>query len=150
MAPYRHILVPTDGSPLSTKATKEAIRLARAGRARITALHVIPPFAPPVYIEGPVPPELYSPMDYKRSTQRSAGRMLAKIERLAAAAKVRCDTVSVEDDPPWKAIIRVAKSRRCDVIVMASHGRRGIAGLLLGSETLRVLTHTRIPVLVCR
>jgi nucleotide-binding universal stress UspA family protein len=76
--------------------------------------------------------------------------MLAKVKSAAAAHKVRCETAFVSDDQPWEAIVKTAKGRKCDLIVMASHGRRGIEGLLLGSETHKVLTHSKTPVLVCR
>jgi nucleotide-binding universal stress UspA family protein len=148
---YKHILLPTDGSPLSTAAAKAAVAIARPLRARITALHVIPPFSPPAFIDGVVPmPELYSPDAYRLSTERHAQRIFAKIAARARAAKVKLDTVIVTGDPAWGDIIRVAKAKRCDLIVMASHGRRGIAGVVLGSQATRVLTQSKIPVLVCR
>jgi nucleotide-binding universal stress UspA family protein len=148
---YKHILLPTDGSPLSTAAVKAAVALARPLRARITALHVIPPFKPPAFIDGVVPmPELYSPEAYRLSTERNAQRIFAKIAARAKAARVKLDTVIATGDPAWSEIIRVAKAKRCDLIVMASHGRRGIAGVVLGSQASRVLTRSKIPVLVCR
>ena len=148
---YRHILFPTDGSPTSARAAKTAIALASTCGARLTAIHVIPPFAPPAYIEGIVPyPELYSAEEYKRITGKSAARTLAKVEARAAAAKVACDTAIVTAGSVWKAIIAAARSKRCDVIVMASHGRRGLEAIVLGSETHKVLTHSKIPVLVMR
>ena len=148
---YKHILVPLDDSPLSGKAARTAVRLARSTRARITVLHVIAPFRTPAFVDGVVPyPELYSPAAYKKSTERYARKLLAKVEALARAARVRCVAVLVTDEQPWKAIIRTARGRRCDLILMASHGRRGIAAVVLGSETTKVLTHSKIPVLVCR
>lgn len=148
---FKHILVPTDGSRLSTKAARYAIRLARSTRARITALHVIPPFRPPTYVDGLIPyPELFSPAEYKKSTERSTRRLLARIEKAAKAGRVRCDCVSMTGEQPWQAIIGTARGRHCDLIVMASHGRSGIAAMVLGSETAKVLTHARTPVLVCR
>lgn len=148
---FKHILVPIDDSPLSMKAAKYAARLARSSRARITALHVIPPFNPPAYIDGVVPyPELYSPEEYKKSTERYARKLVAKAEAIAKTARVKCEGAFVTSEQPWKAIIKAAKGRRCDLIVMASHGRRGIAAVVLGSETTKVLTHSKTPVLVCR
>lgn len=147
---YRHILVPTDGSPLSTRAVKEAIELAKTCGAKLTAVHVIPPFTPPVYMDGVIPyPELYSPAEYKRVTEAQSQRVLAKITERARTAGVRCATAMVTAQPVWKAILSAARSKRCDAIVMASHGRRGIEGVLLGSETHKVLTHTKLPVVVC-
>jgi nucleotide-binding universal stress UspA family protein len=148
---YKHILVPSDGSPLSAKAVRHALRLARSTGARITALHVIAPFRTPAFVDGVVPyPELYSPAAYKKTTERDARKRLAKVEALAKAARVRCEGVFATDEQPWRSIIRTARKRRCDLIAMASHGRRGLAAVVLGSETTKVLTHSKIPVLVCR
>ena len=148
---YKHILVPIDDSRLSAKAARTAVRLAHGTRARITALHVIPPFQTPAFVDGVVPyPELYSPAAYKKSTERYARKLLAKVQALAKTARVRCGTLFVTNEQPWRAIIRTARSRRCDLILMASHGRRGIAAVVLGSETTKVLTHSKTPVLVCR
>lgn len=147
---YRHVLLPTDGSPLSTKAAKAAIALARATGARITALHVIAPYTPPsgdgmmYYVEA------YSPEEYRKAAARQAERALQKVKAAAQAADVPCATLARTDPRPWAAIIAAARAKKCDVIVMASHGRRGLAGVLLGSETTKVLTHSKIPVLVCR
>jgi nucleotide-binding universal stress UspA family protein len=148
---FKHILVPIDDSPLSLKAAKYAVRVARSSRARVTALHVIPPFRVLAGIDGvAADPELYSPVEYRKSTEQYARKLLAKVEAIAKTARVKCDPVFVTDDQPWRAIIRSAKGRRCDLVVMASHGRRGIAAILLGSETTKVLTHSKVPVLVCR
>jgi nucleotide-binding universal stress UspA family protein len=147
---FRHILLPTDGSPLSTRAAKLAVELAKSNGARLTALHVIPYFEPTTYIEGmSVYPELFSPAEYKRVTEARAGRLLGKVAALAKAAGVPCEATVVNGRAPWEAIIKTAKSKRCDAIVMASHGRRGLESLLLGSETTKVLTHSKTPVLVC-
>ena len=148
---FKHILVPVDDSALSLKAAKYAARLARGSRTRITALHVIPPFSPPVYMDGVVPyRELYSPAEYKKATERYSRKLLAKAEAIAKAAGVKCEGAFVTHEHPWQAIIKAAKARRCDLIAMASHGRRGLAAVMLGSETTRVLTHSKTPVLVCR
>lgn len=148
---FKHILVPTDGSRLSTQAAKYAVRLARGAKTRITALHVIPPFSVPIYMDGIAPyPELYSPEEYRKSTERYARKLLAKVEALAKSAGVRCEPVSVTGETPWQAIIKAARKRRCDLIVMASHGRAGVAAVVLGSETTKVLAHSKTPVLVCR
>jgi nucleotide-binding universal stress UspA family protein len=148
---FKHILVPVDDSPLSIKAAKYAAQLARSSRARLTALHVIPPFRVLAGIDGVVAdPELYSPVEYRKSTEQYARKLLAKVEAIAKIARVKCDPVFVTDDQPWRAIIKAAKGRRCDLVVMASHGRRGIAAIVLGSETTKVLTHSKVPVLVCR
>jgi nucleotide-binding universal stress UspA family protein len=148
---YRKILFPTDGSPASTRAAKTAIGLAQACGARLVALHVIPPFMPTAYGDAVLPyPELYSPEEYERITQKSAQRMLAKVQARAEAANIGCETEIVTASPVWKAIIAAARTKRCDAIVMASHGRHGLEGLVLGSEAHKVLTHGKTPVLVCR
>jgi nucleotide-binding universal stress UspA family protein len=150
-AMFKHILVPIDDSPLSTKAAKYAARLARSSHARLTALHVIPSFKILAGIDGVVAdPELYSPVAYRKSTEAYARKLLAKVEAIARASRVKCEGVFVTGDEPWRAIIKAARGRRCDLVVMASHGRRGIAAVLLGSETTKVLTHSKVPVLVCR
>lgn len=148
---YKHILVPTDGSPLSLKAAKEAAALAKTLKAKITAVYVTEPWIPPVVYEGMMlgrMDELQS--EYRKASQAEAAKALGKIEAAVASAKVVCEGVHVIDNRPWEAIIKAAKSRKCDLIVMASHGRKGIAGLLLGSVTVKVLTHSKTPVLVCR
>ena len=148
---FKHILVPTDGSTRSARAAAFASRLAHAHRARITALHVIAPFAPAAYLDGVAPyPELYSAKAYERACEANAARLLGRVARRAAAAKVRCETVHVYADSPWRAITKAARSRGCDLIVMASHGRAGLGALILGSETTKVLTHSKTPVLVTR
>ena len=148
---FRSILLPTDGSTLSTKAAKYAVKLAAATGARVTALHVIAYFQPPDYFDGmAVYPELFSPREYKRATEAQAQAMLAKVKRLADAASVPCDVMTLNARSPWEGIIKAAKSKGCDGIVMASHGRRGLEAVLLGSETTKVLTHSKVPVLVCR
>jgi len=148
---YKHILVPTDGSALSLKAARAAAELAARLGAKVSALYVIPPFIPPATSEMWVSVrDLYSPREYDKTMQKEAAAFTAKVERVARAKKVACAHVAVTAADPWKAIIETARTRKCDLIVMSSHGRRGLAGLLLGSETQKVLTHTRIPVLVCR
>ena len=147
---YKHILVPTDGSTLSAKAVREATRLAHGMKAKVTALHVIPRYMPPMAEEAALAYTLYSPQDYKKSTEKAALAMLDRARAAIESGKVKCDTAFVTDDQPWNAIVKAAKSKKCDLIVMASHGRRGLAGILLGSETTKVLTHSKTPVLVCR
>ena len=148
---FRSILLPTDGSTLSTRAAKYAVKLAASTGARVIALHVIAYFQPPDYFDGmAVYPELFSPREYKRATEAQAQAMLATVKRLADAASVPCDVMTLNARSPWEGIIKAAKSKGCDGIVMASHGRRGLEAVLLGSETTKVLTHSKVPVLVCR
>ena len=151
MKPFSNILVATDGTRTSARAVKAAIAMAAATGARLTALHVIPIYIPPAYVDGIFPMvELFSTVDYRQATKAYSKRLLGKVEKAARAAKVRCEGVSIMHDAPWSSIIRTARSRRCDLIVMASHGRRGMEALVLGSETHKVLTHSKLPVLVVR
>jgi nucleotide-binding universal stress UspA family protein len=147
---FRHILFPTDGSEISDKAAATAIGLAKALGARLTALHVVPPYLPPLPEMGVGFTYAMTEDEYDRAVTAQAAEMLAKIEEAAATAGVACDTATTTSPAPWDAIIRSARERGCDAIVMASHGRRGLAGLVLGSETTKVLTHSTIPVLVTR
>lgn len=146
---YQHLLVPTDGSKLSDKAVKHAISLAGALQARITAFYVAPPYPVPYYPEGVVV-ETMSNKDYQKAVAEQAVRILNRVEKLAAAQQIACGSGHVIADAPWEAILAAARKYRCDAIVMASHGRRGLAGLILGSETQKVLTHSKLPVVVVR
>jgi len=148
---YNHILVPTDGSPLSLKAAKAAARLAKSQKAKITAYYAIPPFTLPLTGDALIfAPEMYSEAQYVERMKEVAGRALEKVEAEAKKQGVEFEGTSATADSPWKGIIGTARSADCDLIVMASHGRKGLEGLLLGSETLKVLTHSKTPVLVCR
>jgi len=147
---YKHILVPTDGSKLSAKAIRAAARLAKSLGAKLSGVFVIPPYVPPVYGEAVIYVPEVTPKRYKEITGREAKKALAAVEVEAQTAGVECKTVAVTADQAWQGIVRTARARDCDLIVMASHGRRGLAGLLLGSETTKVLTHSKTPVLVCR
>lgn len=147
---YKHILVPTDGSTLSNKAARTAARLARATGARLTAIYAIPPLGTPMVFDGYVYDASYSAEAYEQGMRKHADRALAKVKAEAASQEVKCDAISVIEGNPWEAIIKAAKAKRCDLIVMASHGRRGLQSVLLGSETTKVLTHSKTPVLVCR
>ena len=146
---FRHILVPTDGSPLSLRAAKRAISYAKSTRARITAFYAGQQYSVQVYGDF-VPPDLLSPVEFARQAKLGGERHLAAIAKLAKAAGVRCQTLYAVNNAPWDAIVKAAKSKKCDLIFMASHGRRGLSGLLLGSETQKVLTHSKVPVLVHR
>lgn len=147
---FRHILVPTDGSRLSLKGVKAGAKLARALGARLTALYVVPPYRPPMYGEGAIYVPGMSVRHYKEQAKRDATKALAPVALEARRAGVRLATKIVYGALPHDGILRAARSRRCDTIVMASHGRGGLGGLLLGSETQRVLAHSKIPVLVIR
>ena len=144
---FKHILLPTDGSPLSEIAMERGIGLAKAIDARVTGLHVIEPFH---FFSGGAEVMSDTKEQYEKDSLIRAQRYLDSLAAAAKRAGVSCDCVSEKSGHPFEAIIGAAKKRGCDLIVMASHGRRGIRGLLLGSETSKVLTHTKIPVLVLR
>lgn len=146
---YAHILVPTDGSKLSDKAIAQAIELAKALQSRITFLHATPGFPRPIYADG-VSVEMVSRKEYTQHAKAEAMKVLDKASAKARSAGVESKGMHVTTDAPWESIIAVAKKVKADAIVMASHGRRGLASLLLGSETTKVLTHSTVPVLVVR
>lgn len=146
---YTHILLPTDGSPASARAVAEGIALARAVGARVTGFHAAPPATP--FMLGKTLAKAYMSTEQRTAAiERATLRYLAAIAEAAAAAGVACETAHATSDFPAEAILEAARKRKCDLIVMASHGRHGLAGVLLGSETQKVLTHAKIPVLVHR
>ncbi len=146
---YKHILLPTDGSELSRRAVLAGVKLARALGARVTGLFAAPAATPLVYRDF-LPVGYGTPQRNAALIRRAAERHLDVVARAAKAAGVRCETVSVTDDYPADAILAQAKKRGCDLIFMASHGRRGLRGVLLGSETQKVLAASGLPVLVYR
>ncbi|HEY5290879.1 MAG TPA: universal stress protein [Burkholderiales bacterium] len=146
---FKHILVPTDGSTLSLRAAKNAVRFAKVHGARITAFYAAPEYHP--NISGDYMPANFVPLaEFKKQIQKTADKYLGQVNKLAAVGKVRCTASYVSSDSPYQAIIKAAKAGKCDLIFMASHGRSGITGLLIGSETNKVLTHCKLPVLVYR
>ena len=144
---FKHILLPTDGSKLSEKSVKQGVKIAKAINARITALHVVPEFHVFTYQAEMLES---SRADYESDAAARAKSYLDFVKKVASGSDVKCDTVHVSSDQPFKEIIATAQKKGCDLILMASHGRRGIEGFLLGSETQKVLTHSRVPVLVYR
>ncbi len=147
---YTHILLPTDGSKLSTKAVKEGIRLAKSLGARVTAINVVPEYQM-MMDEGFVAPKAMSlKKRFDEETHKRGQEILSEVKAEAASADVACDCVAVTGATPYEAIIKHAKKAKCDLIAMASHGRKGLSSLLLGSETSKVLTHSTLPVLVIR
>jgi len=146
---FKHVLVPTDGSPLSQSTVARAIAFAKDAGARITFFYAQPDFPMPIYGEGALI-DPTTPEQFARSAAEEARRILDLAKSAADAAGVAADTDTVVNEVPYEAVIDAAERHGCDLIFMASHGRRGIAGLLLGSETQKVLTHTTIPVLVYR
>lgn len=146
---FKHLLVPTDGSTLSTETVRRAVSFASEAGASITFFFAKPEYPIAVYGEGalidPTTPEKFAEM-----ADAQANEVLAACKKVAEDANVSCSTTSSTSDIPYEAIIEAAEGCDADLIFMASHGRRGISGLLLGSETQKVLTHSKIPVLVFR
>lgn len=144
---FSHILVPTDGSPLSGMAVDNAVGLAKAIGARITFLTAVEPFH--VWTDN-ANQLAYTREEYERLSHESAVAYLEAATAAATGAGVTATTVLIETDEPYRAIIDTASAKGCDLVAMASHGRRGVAALVIGSETQKVLTHSTIPVLVYR
>lgn len=144
---FKNIVIPTDGSELADKAVATGLQLARETGARVTLLRVTSAPMPLVY-EGvliPVPME-----SIREEVAKRVGEHLGALAAQGAATGVAVETLHIERDQPWQAIVDTARERGADLIVMASHGRRGLSAVLLGSETQKVLTHSAVPVLVCR
>lgn len=141
----RHILVATDGSRLSLRAVRLAAALARACGARLTGLHVVAP-----YFEAGRNAAVAALPGFRSAVERAGQGALRAFVRETRSLGESARAVSVVGGEPWKDILRAARARRCDLIVMASHGRKGLSGVLLGSETRKVLAHSKLPVLVCR
>ncbi len=144
---FQHILLPTDGSILSKAAVDKGIALARDLNARVTVLMVVEPY---YMFAGAADSFVGARESYDKQVRQEAAAVLSEAQRKAAEQGVQCAVVQTEDEHPFKAIIDTARKSGCDLIAMASHGRRGMAGLVLGSETHKVLTHSTIPVLVYR
>jgi nucleotide-binding universal stress UspA family protein len=136
--------LPTDGSEFSARAVDAGVRLAKALGARVTALHVTRPLGPDEDTAG----FAAQVREHARRSEATARQALGYAERTARAADVPCVMLQKETDRPWEEIVKAAEGEGCDLILMASHGHRGMAALLLGSETHKVLTHSTIPVLV--
>lgn len=143
---FQRILVPTDGSDITKVAVDTAIGLARSLKARIYTISVKEPFPYSAISEmQPTPPQ-----EFFDAQERIASQRITAVRDACVEAGVECDAHTVEALHPWEAIIEHAKHMECDLLVMASHGRRGVSALLLGSETQKVLTHSKLPVLVVR
>jgi nucleotide-binding universal stress UspA family protein len=144
---FTNIMIPTDGSDLAAKAVEQGVLFAKEIGAKITAVTVTEPSdllsVSPTQLE-------YTPIEYQQHARTYAETVLGTVSDAAKSAGVVCDTLHVEHEQIYQAIIEAAEARRCDLIVMASHGRRGVSAVVLGSETIKVLTHSKIPVLVYR
>jgi len=146
---FKHVLIYTDGSKLSRKALVTGIKLAKMSSGRVTLLYVLPRLDPMIFAEGYVPEPDW--MDNYESTSReNAKAYLTRAEVLASKSDVACGTRMVSADRPYKEIIATARARKCDAIVMPSRGRKGLTAVLLGSETMEVLTRCTWPVIVVR
>jgi nucleotide-binding universal stress UspA family protein len=143
---FRHLLLPTDGSPRSEAAIQKSIAFAKSINAKVSGLHVIPRLPMIIY------PTMVEDTrrEYEAQVKAQAEQYLSIVEKAAKDAGVASDSTYVTSDYPYEAIIEAAEQKGCDLIVMASHGRRGAKAVLLGSETHKVLVHSRIPVLVYR
>lgn len=144
---FKHILLPTDGSAMSEMASRKCLALAKEQGAQVSAIYAVPKFhvfalAPEVVTD--------TSEQYQIDSEAHARKVLSGVERAANEIGVACTTLFVNNDHPYEAIVEAARERECDLICMASHGHKGVKGLLLGSETQKVLTHTGIPVLVYR
>jgi len=141
---YKHILIATDGSELAGKAVAAGLALAKLLGAKVTAVTAIEP-----WLSIATSDTAAAFMEYQKAAEQDATRILGKVSMAAREYGVQCETVTVTETAA-DAIIEAAKSRQCDLIVMSSHGRRGLARLLLGSQAMRVLTSSSVPVLICR
>jgi nucleotide-binding universal stress UspA family protein len=144
---FKQILLPTDGSELSERAVLAGVSFAKDIGAEVTGLYVRPEFHTFAYqaeaLEDTEP-------EFNANTEQQANKFLSFVSDAAGTAGVGCALVNVISDDPYESILQIAKERKCDLIIMASHGRRGLKGMLLGSETQKVLVHSDIPVLVYR
>ena len=143
---YKKILVPIDGSATAAKAIVPAVEMATQFGASIVGITVSDPY-PYSGLAETVPVTADA---YRASTTQAAEHALQALTSACAAASVRCECVVAEDVHPWRAMLDAASEKGCDLVVMASHGRRGVQAVLLGSETQKLLTHSKLPVLVVR
>ena len=144
---YKNILIATDGSDLARHAVAHGVSLAKILGAKVTIITVTMPWSAVAYGEMAV---AIPPDDYDKSVKANAQKVLAEASGQAKASGVACQTLQVSDINPYQAILATARDQTCDLVVVGSHGRSGLSRLLLGSETVKVLTHAKIPVLVWR
>jgi len=144
---YKHILIATDGSELATKAVEQGLEIAKAIGAKATAVTVTESWVSLVTGDMAV---AFPVEEYEQGCADSAAKILADVGAIAKRIGIACDVLHVKDQYPGEGIIAAAKKKDCDLIVMASHGRRGVARLLLGSQANAVVTHSTVPVLICR
>lgn len=144
---YKHILIASDGSELAGRAVEQGLTLAKTLGAKVTAVTVTEPWTAAVSGEWAV---AFPVEEYEKAAAANAAKILAQVSETAARIGIACETVHVKDQFAAEGIVEEAKRRNCDLIVMGSHGRRGVAKFILGSQATRVLTHTTIPMLICR
>jgi nucleotide-binding universal stress UspA family protein len=147
MTLYHHILIATDGSELAAKAVDTGLAVAKALGARVTVVNVTEPWSAFVTGEAAI---AFPYRDWEKACVESSAKILMSANDAAARLGVACATVHIKEQHPAEGILQAAEDTHCDLIVMSSHGRRGVARLLLGSQALRVLTHSTRPVLICR
>ncbi len=147
---YKHILLPTYGSKLAALAVKQGIRLAKSIRARVTVINVIPEYQMMMDEGFVLPNAALLKTRFEEATAARSKKILDEVKTVAKSAGVKFNGVTVISGLPYEAIVKQARKAKCDLIMMASHGRKGLASILLGSETAKVLTHSTIPVLVVR
>jgi nucleotide-binding universal stress UspA family protein len=143
---YKHILIATDGSELAAKAVDTGLNLARLLKAKVTAVNASEPWSAMATGEAAL---AFPVEEYEKGAAEAAARILGAVSDAAKKQGVPCETVHITDFPA-EGIIETAKAKGCDLIVMSSHGRRGLARVLLGSQATRVLTLSTVPVLICR
>ncbi len=144
---FKHILIATDGSELAQKAVAQGLEIAKGLGAKVTAITVTEPWV----AVAPGEVAMAFPIkEYDESVAANAAQILAAVADAAKAEAVDCTTLHVKDQFPAEGIVETAEKHGCDLIVMASHGRRGLMRFLLGSQAIKVLTHSAIPVLICR
>lgn len=146
---YERILVPTDGSALSKKAVISAMELAVTVGAELVAMHVVPGY-PRSYLEGSRNVSMQEESRVEQAWTEKAQEMVDKVKQKAESRGIKASTTLVHSDLIGESVIKAATKHKCDLVVMASHGRKGLKRVLLGSETQYVLTHSTIPVLVLR
>jgi len=146
---YKRILIATDGSPLSEKAVQSGLSLAALAQAQVVALKVVPRY-PRSYFDGGIQTDLTDIKAIEKHWSEEAQALVDKVKAQGARAGVAVKAVTAKSDLVAEAVIAAARKHKCDLIVMASHGHKGLKRLLLGSETQHVLTHSHIPVLVLR
>jgi nucleotide-binding universal stress UspA family protein len=146
---FKNILIPTDGSPLSQKAVVQGVALAKSVGAKVTAFFAAPPATPIVYRDH-LPVGYATPGEHEEMIRKTAAKYLGVVERATKKAGISCESVHVTSDYPEEGILKVAQKKKCDLIVIATHGQGGLRGMFIGSVTQKVLNQAKIPVMVFR